>query len=51
MFCSNEVTLDGLPGGFRVEAGHQKDKDVIRSLGLSAPSSILQEREAGWRLS
>lgn len=27
-----------------MEGGHQKDKDVIRSLGLSAPSSRKGER-------
>lgn len=46
IFCSNEVTLDGLSDGFRMEGGHQKDKDVIRSLGLQLhpPSSRKGER-------
>lgn len=32
--CSNEVTLGGLPGGFRSGTGHQENQALIRSLDL-----------------
>lgn len=41
IFCSNEMTLDGLLDSFRVGAGLQKYQTINRNLELSAPPSIL----------
>jgi len=46
--CSDEVILAGLQDGFRMEAGHQKNKNLTRFPG---PSPILKEGEEGWRMS
>lgn len=39
--------MGGLLDSFRIGAGHQKDHTVFRSLELSAPVVILQERGEG----
>jgi len=44
------VTLGGLEKSFKTEADHQKDHAMMRSLELSTPPPIIQERKMDWEM-
>ena len=45
--CCNETTLLGFLDGAWMQAGHQEDQAMTRSLKLSAPAHPLEKDEVG----